>query len=636
VSVNPSFGLARKALALCGALLGLSASAEVHTYDVVWYSGASQTWVYEAGAKVLVDVYDDLATPENDVVFRIRNAIDTELGYQSSVSDLQIDTGTVSPDMVSGMNLDLANSVGFFDYYVYPPGSKKTLIDDAANRVAWMGEFAAGRTKNADRTGGVNPGEALVLRLQLAPGVTFTDVIQAVDTGLSTTYLEGRYNQWTNAQRALYRAEAVKGLRVALLVHSIVPNSWHPDGHGLFVLHRKVSVGDEGGPQITAATATPSNILDNQTSQLLASVVDGVPGPADLSYGWSVISGGGSFDDPHIANPVFFPPDVVQTTSVILRVEVSDGETTVSRDVTVQVTDANAPPPNQPPQIDSLAATPSTIYDSEQSQLSVVASDPDGGPGGLTYQWTVVSGGGVLQNANGPSAWYTPADVVGSQAVTLRVTVSDGAASVSGDVTLTVQDANPPPPGAQLLAEDFGSGSLAGWQVVDEGTAVKPSKWRIVSGELAHLSNIYGGSTASGDLARPGTYLLYGAGSSWTNYRVKFKVRATDDDGVGLMFRVADSDNYYRFSWDRQMAERRLVKKAGGVFTLLAADSVPYVLGQSYQIEIVANGGQLEVWIDGARIFQANDTTLAQGTIAFYTWRNNAAYFDDVLVTGID
>jgi hypothetical protein len=98
------------------------------------------------------------------------------------------------------------------------------------------------------------------------------------------------------------------------------------------------------------------------------------------------------------------------------------------------------------------------------------------------------------------------------------------------------------------------------------------------------------------------------------------------------MFRFRDNDNYYRFSWDRQRNQRRLVKKSGGVFSLLAADNVPYVIGQSHQVEIVAQGGQLEVWVDGARIFQVDDPDHGQGSIAFYTWMNNGAFFDDLVV----
>jgi hypothetical protein len=370
--------------------------------------------------------------------------------------------------------------------------------------------------------------------------------------------------------------------------------------------------------------------LDTQTSQLAVVATDPQPGPQALSYQWTVVSGGGMLSQSNAANAVYTPADIVGSQNVVVRVQVSDGESTVTRDLTLQVNDANAPPPNVLPQIASASATPSTIWDSQQSQLQVVATDADG-PGPLTYQWSVVSGGGMLSSATSANPWYAPADVIGTQTVTLRVTVSDGAGSSSRDVMLTVQDANPPPPGTQILSQDFTAGSLVGWSYYDEGTISAPSKWGVVSGELAQRSNIRDAGAAN-DLPKPGTYLLYGDGLGWTDYKARFRLRSTDDDTLGVMFRYIDADNWYRFSWDSQLKQRRLVKKLGGVYTLLAADNVPYVIGQSYQAEVVAQGGQLEVWIDGVRIFQVTDAAHNRGSVAFYTWQNNAAFFDNLVV----
>jgi Domain of Unknown Function (DUF1080) len=99
-----------------------------------------------------------------------------------------------------------------------------------------------------------------------------------------------------------------------------------------------------------------------------------------------------------------------------------------------------------------------------------------------------------------------------------------------------------------------------------------------------------------------------------------------------VLFRQQDANNWYRFSWDRQLNQRRLVKKVAGVYTLLAADNVPYVLGQNHDVELVVQGSRIEVWVDGARIFEVTDASLPTGTIGFTTWQNNGAFFDDVQV----
>jgi len=53
-------------------------------------------------------------------------------------------------------------------------------------------------------------------------------------------------------------------------------------------------------------------------------------------------------------------------------------------------------------------------------------------------------------------------------------------------------------------------------------------------------------------------------------------------------------------------------------------------------MEIVAQGSQLEVWIEGARIFQITDASHNRGSLAFYSWQNNGVYIDDVQVNAIE
>ena len=285
------------------------------------------------------------------------------------------------------------------------------------------------------------------------------------------------------------------------------------------------------------------------------------------------------------------------------------------------------------PKITSVTATPPNILDTDEtSALAVIADDPDNGPGDLSYQWTVIAGGGMFDYETSATPVYTPDDVTGTQVITLQVEVSDGEASVRSEINLQVSDADAPPPGPEILSEDFTSGDLSAWSIWDQGTRTAPSNWRVQSpGELAQLSNIWDGGSIS-SLPKLGTYLLYDQGLGWLDYRVKFVLRSEDNDTLGAMFRYSDDNNYYRFSWDSQRNQRRLVKNENGVFTELASDTVPFVIGQEYQVEILAQGDLLEVWIDGERVFQVNDSTHLQGSIAFYSWFNTGAYFDELTV----
>ena len=138
---------------------------------------------------------------------------------------------------------------------------------------------------------------------------------------------------------------------------------------------------------------------------------------------------------------------------------------------------------------------------------------------------------------------------------------------------------------------------LDGWKIVDEGTTDAPSDWKVVDGVLMQTSRIHGGSADGFVPDKPGTYLLL-QGSDYiypdpftlANYTVAARLRSTGDDAIGIMFGYRDSNNYYRFSMDRERKYRRLVKVVNGVFTVLAEDSVAYQTGRWYNVQATLAG----------------------------------------------
>jgi hypothetical protein len=187
-----------------------------------------------------------------------------------------------------------------------------------------------------------------------------------------------------------------------------------------------------------------------------------------------------------------------------------------------------------------------------------------------------------------------------------------------------VQD---PVTGNLLLAENFSDGNFVGWSTVDEGNDSGPSIWQVTNGAFVQSSNI-GSTTANGRL---GTYALYTRGN-WGDYRMTLKMRASDDDFMGVLFRVQDSENYYRLMWGRGVPGRKLWKRENGVFKLIAEDAVPYNLNQTYGVEVIVQGSSLKVNIDGKAVFAVTDATFQRGAVALYCSYNEGTYFDDVLV----
>jgi hypothetical protein len=119
---------------------------------------------------------------------------------------------------------------------------------------------------------------------------------------------------------------------------------------------------------------------------------------------------------------------------------------------------------------------------------------------------------------------------------------------------------------------------------------------------------------------------------SGADYPVNLKIRSDNDDAVGVLFRYQDADNYYRFSWNHNHGQRRLVKSENGVFTLLAEDTVTYIPGQTYQLEILAQGTTIQVFIDGTLIFDVKDTAFSSGGTILYSWKSPVGFIDDGLL----
>ena len=156
-------------------------------------------------------------------------------------------------------------------------------------------------------------------------------------------------------------------------------------------------------------------------------------------YTWSIVTGslpaGLSLNSS--TGVITGTPTTAGTSNFNLQVRDNAG-TTTSKALTISIGAANIAP-----NIVTLTSTPQILLDNATSQLQVVASDSDG-PSPLSYQWTILSGGGSLSNSTIANPIYTPANVSVSTPVTINVAVSDGLAAVNRSITLTVNDAGVP------------------------------------------------------------------------------------------------------------------------------------------------------------------------------------------------
>ncbi len=285
---------------------------------------------------------------------------------------------------------------------------------------------------------------------------------------------------------------------------------------------------------------------------------------------------------------------------------------------------------NQSPTISSIDATPAIINSQQTSQLLVNALDPDNGPTTLSYRWTIKDSEGTLSSFTIKNPIYTAPIVAETTTFNIQIEVFDGQASTTQYVAITVTKDEAP--SSVLFNTNFNNGSLKNWSIVDQGYSSGPSKWTVKEGMAYQSSNIYRFNPP----AYLGTYLLYDNGNQWTNYQLSLTMKSQDDDFMGVMFRVQDNQNYYRFAWDKQRNIRRITKHQNGVVTILAEDTVPYVINQLYKLRVQASGSSMEIFIDGQSIFTAIDDSFTSGSIALYQWGNKGGYFDNVEVIRTD
>lgn len=189
-----------------------------------------------------------------------------------------------------------------------------------------------------------------------------------------------------------------------------------------------------------------------------------------------------------------------------------------------------------------------------------------------------------------------------------------------------------------LVSDIFSDGNFDGWTVVDAPDASEsPSNWRVVSakGSLVLLqdSNIH-----TKDLPYyEGTYVYTGE-NTWSNYTYSVDVNPDDNDGVFVLFRYVDDDNFYRFFMDRERHYRRLEKKVDGVYTTLVEDLTTGYGDGWINIRIIAYKDTLKVELDYKPIFTVSDEAFSAGKIGLGTWGSTDCYFDNIIVAiaGID
>lgn len=192
-----------------------------------------------------------------------------------------------------------------------------------------------------------------------------------------------------------------------------------------------------------------------------------------------------------------------------------------------------------------------------------------------------------------------------------------------------------------LLKENFDEGLSNEWVIVDDKPSYSgPSNWFIENEVLRQTSNIWAYEAPDEFKYHLGTHIVRG-NSDWDNYSINALIKATDNDGIGILFRYQDDKNYYRFLLIEDAnngGPKRKIQKFidGEVYTLyeqVIDDAIPKGW---FAVTAKVNVDSISIYFDGYHFKTIIDSTYKKGKVGLTCYAMSGAYFDSVSVTRHD
>ncbi len=119
--------------------------------------------------------------------------------------------------------------------------------------------------------------------------------------------------------------------------------------------------------------------------------------------------------------------------------------------------------------------------------------------------------------------------------------------------------------------------------------------------------------------------------NKWTDYRISCRIRPSERDRVGVVFRYRGAQRFYAFLIEPQSRRRDLGIFDGG-YRPLARSSFVYHRKRSYRVVVEAVGAQLRVLQDGETVFDIADATLEKGNVGLFPWPDASGQFSDLRI----
>ncbi|MBZ5522585.1 MAG: DUF1080 domain-containing protein, partial [Acidobacteriia bacterium] len=255
-------------------------------------------------------------------------------------------------------------------------------------------------------------------------------------------------------------------------------------------------------------------------------------------------------------------------------------------------------------------------------------------PAPVTVNISDLGGGVVNWSAASNAPWLTLSATSGTAPSTLNAQVNIAGLAIgtySGSITVTAPGvANSPQTipvtltvAGLLMSSNFDDGTMQGWAISPLGRA---TNWSVINGSLV---NNGGGHTQ-----------VFAGDGNWSDYdlQVDVKLASLSDYPGGIRGRVNPGTGASYALW--LYPNERIVKLYRTVawnidsgFTLLGQASVTFDTANFHTLKLSFKGSTIQVFVDGASLIAATDTTLPNGMVALDV-SNQIITFDNVFVSG--
>ncbi|HEY3393385.1 MAG TPA: hypothetical protein VGK58_11810, partial [Lacipirellulaceae bacterium] len=191
------------------------------------------------------------------------------------------------------------------------------------------------------------------------------------------------------------------------------------------------------------------------------------------------------------------------------------------------------------------------------------------------------------------------------------------------------------------MTDAFGASGIV--QLEDHGNFAQD----FTNGTIRDDSNGFANATAGApntDFIGPAIVVDSPGSAAMTNYRFTTRLENRDNDGMGLLFRVADDNTFYRINWSTEGAGTGTTRPIAGMsiqkyqnFTwtqvfsetspkFLPQDSVPFdviisAVGNTFKVDVLNDPDGAAVPISYDPVVDSTDPILA-GSVGFTNWGN--------------